>query len=67
MRSMRNLLQINLSNNWLNGTLPAWLDEFERVRAQVGQHTASFQPVGDTLLCCSFCRIMASYLNVLRY
>jgi hypothetical protein len=31
MRSMRNLTSINLSNNWLNGTLPAWLDEFEQV------------------------------------
>jgi hypothetical protein len=31
MRSMTNLLQINLSNNWLNGTLPSWLDEFQQV------------------------------------
>jgi hypothetical protein len=49
MRSMRNLTSINLSNNWLNGTLPDWLNEFEQVRLLLStfshQRFACCQPV----------------------
>lgn len=29
---MRNLTLINLSNNWINGSLPAWLPELRELR-----------------------------------